>query len=121
MDRKPRFAYVVKPDSTVEMRNIIVGPIENDVAVDRSGLVRRRDLSSPKASDKLRPGMKVAVSRIERRPAHPTKSMNVSRLFILRPVATSLLMAAILLAGSPAIANYPSPRCRRSTIRPYRS
>jgi multidrug efflux pump len=28
--------------------------------------------------------------------------MNPSRLFILRPVATSLLMAAILLAGAIA-------------------
>lgn len=33
--------------------------------------------------------------------------MNPSRLFILRPVATSLLMAAILLAG--AVAYYQLP------------
>ena len=31
--------------------------------------------------------------------AEPDRSLNPSRLFILRPVATSLLMVAILLAG----------------------
>ncbi|TMA41412.1 MAG: hypothetical protein E6J81_18480, partial [Deltaproteobacteria bacterium] len=33
--------------------------------------------------------------------------MNPSRLFILRPVATSLLMAAILLAGAIAYLELP--------------
>ena len=33
--------------------------------------------------------------------------MNLSRLFILRPVATSLLMAAILLAGAVAYRQLP--------------
>src|SRR5689334_23317467 len=33
--------------------------------------------------------------------------MNVSRIFILRPIATSLLMAAILLAGGVAYRHLP--------------
>ena len=33
--------------------------------------------------------------------------MNPSRIFILRPVATSLLMAAILLAGAVAFKQLP--------------
>jgi multidrug efflux pump len=33
--------------------------------------------------------------------------MNLSRIFILRPIATSLLMAAILLAGAFAYKELP--------------
>ena len=47
--------------------------------------------------------------------------MNPSRPFILRPVATSLLMVAILLAGIVAYRSCRSRRCRRSTIRRSRS
>jgi multidrug efflux pump subunit AcrB len=39
-----------------------------------------------------------------------------SRIFILRPVATSLLMVAILLAGIVPIDNCRSLHCPRWTI-----
>ena len=43
-----------------------------------------------------------------------------SRPFILRPVATSLLMAAIMLVGSSPTRSCRSPRCLRLTTRPFR-
>ncbi|SCW45979.1 multidrug efflux pump [Sphingobium faniae] len=46
--------------------------------------------------------------------------MNISRGFILRPVATGLLMAALLLSGLIAYRLLPVaalPHCRRSIIR----
>jgi hypothetical protein len=47
--------------------------------------------------------------------------MSPSRPFILRPVATALLMAAIFLVGnSSATRSCRSRRCRRSIIRPSR-
>src|SRR5437879_5562802 len=46
-------------------------------------------------------GIKRAASEI------PTDCMSPSRTFILRPVATSLLMAAILLAGAVAYRELP--------------
>ena len=71
--------------------------------------------------DKLQDGVKVAVHEPsakagtgQRRsagnngtPAGTASSMNPSRPFILRPVATSLLMAAILLAGFVAFLQLP--------------
>ena len=75
------------------------------------------------AVEGIRPGAVVATSSFERlqdnAPVAPTKkpvpagkgegrySMSPSRPFILRPVATSLLMAAILLAGMVAFTQLP--------------
>ena len=42
--------------------------------------------------------------------------MSPSRPFILRPVATSLLMVAIFLVGVVAYTSSRSPRCRKWTI-----
>ena len=47
--------------------------------------------------------------------------MNPSRPFILRPIATSLLMAAILLAGAVAYRQFLFPRFRRLIIRRFKS
>ena len=47
--------------------------------------------------------------------------MSPSRIFILRPVATTLLMAAILIVGIVAYRFLPLSRCRRSTTRRSRS
>jgi multidrug efflux pump len=46
--------------------------------------------------------------------------MSPSRTFILRPVATSLLMAAILLAGAVAYRQLAVSALRRSTTPPSR-
>jgi multidrug efflux pump subunit AcrB len=47
--------------------------------------------------------------------------MNPSRLFILRPVATSLLMVAILLVGFVAYRLLPISPCPRWITPPSRS
>ena len=58
--------------------------------------------------DKLQEGSKIRVPKSgERRPKEWKKFMNPSRIFILRPIATSLLMAAILLAGAVAYKQLP--------------
>jgi len=53
----------------------------------------------------------------------PTPGGGPSRQFILRPVATTLLMIAILLAGIIGYRALPCPSlpCRKSTIRQFRS
>jgi len=55
-------------------------------------------------------------------PASPAEQcpVNPSGPFIQRPVATALLMAAILLVGSLRIRSCRSPPCPRSTTRPFR-
>ena len=47
--------------------------------------------------------------------------MSISAPFIRRPIATSLLMAGILLVGAAAYRSCRWPRCRRSISRPSRS
>ena len=51
----------------------------------------------------------------------PSSTGGPSRLFIMRPVATTLLMVAILLAGIIGYRALPVfRRCRKWTIRPFR-
>ena len=47
--------------------------------------------------------------------------MNLSRPFILRPVATTLLMVGILLVGFVAYEQCRFPHCRRSITPRFRS
>ena len=54
------FVYRVKPDSTVEMRPIVVALTEGDQAAVRQGLVQG-DVVVTDGLDKLQQGMKVAV------------------------------------------------------------
>lgn len=54
------FAYVVKPDSTVAMTTIRLGPIDGDLVAVQSGLVPGERVVIDGA-DKLRDGAKVAV------------------------------------------------------------
>ncbi len=53
------FAYVMKPDSTVELRKVTVGPTEGDRTVIESGL-EVGDVVVVEGVDKLQPGTKVA-------------------------------------------------------------
>jgi len=46
--------------------------------------------------------------------------MSPSRTFILRPVATTLLMLGILLVAEWPTNNFPFQLCRKWTIRPFR-
>jgi len=55
------FVYAVKPDHTVESRNVTVGLTEGDDTVVQKG-VAAGDLVVIDGVDKLRPGMKVDVS-----------------------------------------------------------
>jgi multidrug efflux system membrane fusion protein len=55
------FVYAIKPDYTVESRNVVVGITEGDDTVVQSG-VAPGDMLVIDGVDKLRPGMKVDVS-----------------------------------------------------------
>ncbi len=63
IQRSPQstFVYAIKPDSTVESRNVAVGITEGDDTVVQSG-VAPGDMLVIDGVDKLRPGMKVDVS-----------------------------------------------------------
>jgi len=62
IQRSPQstFVYVVKDDSTVEMRNIVLGPTEGDAAAVDSGLAPG-EVVVIEGVDKLQRGMKVAA------------------------------------------------------------
>ena len=116
------FVYVVKPDKTVELRKVTLGPERGRRHRRCASGVAAGEPSSCDGVDKLR-----ARQRRSRVRARPTRErpgrraqahMNPSRAFILRPVATSLLMVAIAArrASSPT-ASCRSRRCRRSTTR----
>jgi multidrug efflux system membrane fusion protein len=63
IQRSPQstFVYAVKPDHTVESRNVVVGLTEGDDTVVQQGIAAG-DLLVIDGVDKLRPGMKVDVS-----------------------------------------------------------
>jgi multidrug efflux system membrane fusion protein len=52
------FVFVVKPDSTVETRNVVVGPIVGEVAEIDQGLSVNETVVT-EGVDKLQPGMRV--------------------------------------------------------------
>jgi multidrug efflux system membrane fusion protein len=54
------FVFVVKPDQTVEIRNVVVGPIERDVASIDTGL-SSGEIVVTAGVEKLQQGTKVAV------------------------------------------------------------
>ena len=108
------FVYVVTPEQTVALRPIKLAAIEGDNAMVESGVAPGERVVVDGA-DRLREGAKVetiersagagecrTILRQGRAPhaaAAHRRTMNPSRPFILRPVATSLFMAAILLSG----------------------
>ena len=53
------YVYVVKPDNTVEMRNVEVGPVEGDLASINKGLSPGESVVT-EGVDRLQQGMKVA-------------------------------------------------------------
>ena len=83
----------------------MVGPSEGDDVVIDKGLAPG-EVVVIEGVDRLQRGTKVAA-RMAGAGQSKGKLMNLSRPFILRPVATSLLMVAILLAG--AVAYYQLP------------
>jgi multidrug efflux system membrane fusion protein len=55
-----QYVYVVKPDETVEVRNVTVGPTEGEQTVVETG-VQPGDVVVTDGVDKLQPGAKVSV------------------------------------------------------------
>ncbi len=108
IQRSPQgtFVYLVKADQTVTVRPVKLGPSEGDETAIDEGLAPG-DRVVVEGAERLREGSKVEVK--ESRPRHLAESqvMNPSRTFILRPVATTLLMVAILLAGAVAYHQLP--------------
>jgi len=56
------FVFIVKPNDTVEMRNVVVGPIEKDTASIDQGLTAG-DLVVTEGIDKLQHGTRVTVGQ----------------------------------------------------------
>jgi multidrug efflux pump len=78
------FVYVMEGDKKVRIRQLKTGPSDENSTVITEGLAAG-DRVVLEGTDRLKDGSEVEVVN--------------SRLFILRPVATSLLMVAILLVG----------------------
>ena len=113
------YAYVIKPDKTVEMRPIKVGQPKTSQTRDRRrtaageqvvvdgqyklqpGSNGRTDAPPPRQSAQ---GNRSATAREHRRANNvtsiPREVVNISEPFIRRPVATSLLMAGVILLGA---------------------
>ena len=101
------YVYVVNSDSTVTVRNVTTGTTEGDQTEITSGLAPG-EVVVMTGVDKLQEGSKVNAHIDGRRqPEGICVEMSPSRTFILRPVATSLLMAGILLAGIVAYKQLP--------------
>ena len=131
--------FLVKSDSTVDVRDVTVGFTQDNVSVIASG-ISPSDVVVTDGQDKLQQGSKIETrAGRSRKPAAKLQgaqdpgvprqllqssafrnAMNPSRLFILRPVATALLMVAIMLVGIVAYRQFRFRPCPRWTIRPFR-
>ena len=105
------YVYVVKPDHTVTVRQITVGVTEGDDTEITSGIAPG-DVLVMTGVDKLQEGTQVNVQMADQQAAggrqvRRKEEVSPSRTFILRPVATSLLMIGILLAGGVAYKQLP--------------
>ena len=123
------YVFTVKPDKTVAVSPVTVSFTQNNVASIASG-VAPGDVVVVDGQDKLQAGSKVdphaggrkrltgrsrnrARLRSRASPAFGSQSstrgsaMSPSRLFILRPVATTLLMVGLLLVGLVAYTQLP--------------
>ena len=149
IQRSPQstFVYVVKDDSAVESRNVTIGPGEGDDVSITKGLspgevvvvegvdrlqqgtkvqARMAGVSQERRQDGSQEGARTPRSA-GRQPGSARKTtrkaigMSPSTPFILRPVATSLLMVAIMLAGAWPITNSRCRHCHKWTTRRSRS
>ena len=87
------------------MRPVTVGATQGDLTAISKGLAVG-DVVVTDGVDKLQQGAHVSVQTAALAPGehHP---LNLSRPFILRPVATSLLMVGLMLAGLVAYGQLP--------------
>ena len=109
---------MVKPDSTADMRTVEVAHTEGEDTAVRTGVAAGEPVVTD-GVDNLQPGAKVttgppagaspgqgkggggggAARAEDGRGAEEAPVVSPSRPFILRPIATSLLMAGLLIAG----------------------
>ena len=110
------YAYVVKADDKVDPR-LIKRATRRDVVVDRRDLrPGERVVTRRPAAPRAGRGVEVDAPKRGRRPRR-SHVMNISRLFIGRPVMTTLVMAAILIFG---VVGY-SAAAGRATCRTWTS
>ena len=110
---RARIVYVVEADQTAHMRPVTLGDHRRQRRRRSTSGIDRRSLVVMDGQDKLQEGSKVDIRTPNargapaRRKGREPGAMSPSRPFILRPVATSLLMAGILLAGFVAYRQLP--------------
>ena len=109
------YVFVVKPDQTVELRNIKTGETDGDKMEVMAGLAARRESGDRRTgeSDERNPRPRRQVlereSTDERRRQPGPEIMNVSEFCIRHPVAT-ILMSAALIIGGAVLLFFPAAR-----------
>ncbi len=118
------FTYVVKGDSTVEVRPLKISDESHGMTIVTSGTgierAGRDQQSIPPAAGRPCARERRAGFR-RRRPGGSASVMSISEPFVRRPIATSLLMggsSCSVWSSSPCC---QWPLCRRSTSPPFRS
>ncbi|HVT61785.1 MAG TPA: MdtA/MuxA family multidrug efflux RND transporter periplasmic adaptor subunit [Thermoanaerobaculia bacterium] len=108
IQRSPQsaFVYVVKPDSTVDARNVAVALTEGDDTALQRG-VAAGEMVVVDGVDKLRPGMKVAAA-----PATPARSRAASSGAPGAPGISGASAGAPGTAATPAAGSAPAGRPR---------
>ncbi len=115
------YVFVAKADNTADIRPVTVAFTQDNLANIASGL-SPSEVVVTDGQDKLQAGSKIEVRQQPQPPATRSQPqqyafrearfrnsdvMNPSRIFILRPVATALLMVAIMLVGWVAYRQLP--------------
>ena len=125
--RDNKYVYVIKPDNTAEVRPVVVRRISMDEVVVEQGL-RKDERVVTDGQLRLTDGTKVevveetekAAARLgghgeaasadaggSKAAAAGSRLMNISALFIRRPIMTTLVMASLLLFGIMAYVLLP--------------
>jgi hypothetical protein len=90
------YAFVVRPDGTAEMRPVVLARNTNGEAIIEKGLAPGEIIVTD-GQLLLTPGTKVSVkNQLQSKRA---TEMNLSALFVRRPVMTSLVMLSVLIFG----------------------
>ena len=103
-DQSRKIVFVVKEDDTVEVRPVVLGPLDEGLRVIREGL---------KAEDKRH--RRRHAARPRRRQGHPAfarkrrpaRSMNLGRLSINQPILAMVLSIVLLIVGALAYTTLP--------------
>ena len=100
------FVYLIQ-NGTVQVRNVNTGVSNGNVTAVEG--ISPGDVVANSSFEKLQPNAKVVLAKGQpaRRRERERRPVSPSRPFILRPVATSLLMSAILLVGIVSYTQLP--------------